>query len=388
VRRVSASPGGASLAIPRWARAALAVLAFLLLIIISAALADAVGAKPHQGVPATVHIRGTAYTFENQQPITGATIRVAELPGISTTSQSDGFYDLVVPDGTKVTPYVDAPGHHRIHLQTFVTVGEDLERVNFQVPTEPIYFALAALLGAELDANGDLVRCAIVSTFANVNVRELSFPDFVAFGAHGVAGATATATPALPDPVYFNEAVIPDPSLTESSIDGGVIWIEVPEGVYRVQGHHPTERFVDFIATCEPGRIVNANPPQGLYQLRPGESIDREVEAEVRSAKLKRTGRGGDALRVRVDADEYVAVGAELLQDGQRLIEIAAGDGAGAYAPGRRTLSLPIPAVPPGALELRVTLEDGAGNREVVREQLRLPQAGTGKRHVVPSDMG
>jgi len=211
-----------------------------------AALPDASAAKPHQGVPATVHIRGTAYTFENQQPIAGATIRVAELPGVSATSLSDGSYDLVVPDGTKVTAYVDATGHHRIYAQTFVTTGRDLDRVNFQVPTQPIYFALAALLGVELDANGELVRCAIVSTFANVNVRELSFPDFVAFGAHGVAGATATTTPTLPDPVYFNESVIPDPSRTESSIDGGVIWTEVPEGVHRVQGHHPTERLAEI----------------------------------------------------------------------------------------------------------------------------------------------
>jgi hypothetical protein len=104
-----------------------------------------------------------------------------------------------------------------------------------------------------------------------VNVRDLSFEDFVAYGAHGVAGATASARPALPDPIYFNESVIPDPSLTESSVDGGVLWLDVPAGVYRFRAHHPSARFASFIATCEPGRLVNANPPQGLYQLKPGE---------------------------------------------------------------------------------------------------------------------
>jgi hypothetical protein len=355
------------------------VLSVLLLVATCAVLADATAAKSRQAVPPSVHLRGTAYTFDNQQPIAGATIRVAELPGISTASQPDGSYDLVVPDGTKVTPYADAAGHHRIYLQTLVTAGRNIERVNFQVPTQPGYFGLAALLGVQLDANGELVRCGIVSTFANADVRELSFPDFVAFGAHGVAGATATATPTLPDPIYFNESVIPDPSLTESTIDGGVIWTEVPEDVYRVQGDHPTERFADFIATCEPGRIVNANPPQGLYQLRPSESVDREVDADVRSAKLKRTGSRGDELRIRVDADEYAALGTELTQDGQQLFGTTAGEGTGAFAPGRRTLAIPVaPAVPPGAMELRITLEDAAENQETVIQQVRLPQAGKG----------
>jgi hypothetical protein len=363
-------------AIPR--AAGPAVLASLL-VLVCVAFADDSGAKPRHDARATVHIHGTAYTFDNQRPIAGATVRIAELPGVSTTSQSDGAFDLAAPDGTKVTPYVDAAGHHRIYVQTFVTAGEDLERVNFQVPTQPTYFALAALLGVELDASGELVRCAIVSTFVNEAVRELSFPEFVAFGAHGVAGATATTTPALSDPTYFNESVIPDPALTESTIDGGVIWTEVPEGVYRIRGHHSTERFADFVATCKPGRIVNANPPQGLHQLRPGEGIDREVEAGVRSAKLKRMGHHGDLLRVRVDADEYVAVGAELLQRGRLLARTTAGEGVGAFAPGRRKLSLPIaPPFPAGALELRVTVEDAAGNREVFRELLRGPRPGKG----------
>ena len=351
----------------------------VLLAMAVAALPHASAANPHQGVSGAVHIRGIAYTFDNQRPIAGATIKVVELPGVSATSQSDGSYDLAVPDGTKVTPYMDAAGHHRIYAQTFVTQGRDLERVNFQAPTQPIYLALAALLGVELDANRDPARCAIVSTFVNVDARELSFPDFVAFGAHGVAGATAGTTPALPAPVYFNESVIPDRSRTESSIDGGVIWTEVPEGVYQVRGHHPTKRFADFVASCRPGRLVNANPPQGLYQLRPDESVDREVDAELDSAELKRTGSRGDALRLRIRADEYVAAGAELLQGGRRLFEKAAGEGVGAFAPGHRVLSFPVtPAVPSGTLELRVTLEDAAGNRETHVRQVRLPQAERG----------
>jgi hypothetical protein len=53
-----------------------------------------------------------------------------------------------------------------------------------------------------------------------------------AHGAHGVAGATAFATPALAAPIYFNRQVVPDPAQLRSSVDSGVIWPRVPTGVY------------------------------------------------------------------------------------------------------------------------------------------------------------
>ena len=199
--------------------------------------------------------------------LSGAKVRLAENRRRQTTVGRDGSFDLVVPDHARVTPYITAPGYHSIHLQTFRTDGESLRRVNFQVPTEGIYRALAALLAVPLDPDGRLRDCAIVSTFSTRNVRDLSFRHFTAYGAHGVAGATAFATPTLPTPTYFNEHVVPDPAQERSSIDGGVIWTEVPAGVYRIRARHPGTRFASFVATCKPGRIVNANPPWGLHEL-------------------------------------------------------------------------------------------------------------------------
>ncbi len=219
----------------------------------------------------TVAITGTAYAFDNQDPIAGATIRARGAPGATATSRKNGSYRLVVPDRRKVTPYISAAGYHGIFLQTFATHGRNLRRVNFQTPSEGIYQLLAQLLGVQLDENGDPARCAIVSTVSTKKIRDLTFPQFIAFGAHGVPGATASTRPRLPGPVYFNDSVIPDPSLTATSTDGGVIWTEVPRGTYKVSAKHPSKRFASFQATCRNGRIVNANPPWGLYQLRRGE---------------------------------------------------------------------------------------------------------------------
>lgn len=224
-----------------------------------------VGARVRAG---TVHLRGTAYEFNNVRTLlSGATIRVAEFPKLRATVQRDGRYDLEVPDHATVTPYIVDPGYHTIYLQTFTTNGEDLVNVNFQTPTEGVYRGLVALLKVPVDSQGNLVACAIVSTFSTRNVRDLSFAQFIAYGAHGVAGATATAAPALPKPVYFNENVVPDPAQTTSSKDGGVVWTNVTAGTYTITAHDHGTRFASFVASCRPGRVVNANPPWGLNEL-------------------------------------------------------------------------------------------------------------------------
>ena len=216
----------------------------------------------------TVHLRGTAYEFGRVHTLlAGATIRVAEDPDLQTVVAADGSYDLEVPDRRPVTPYIEAAGYHTIHLQTFTPAGEDLEHVNFQTPSEAIYQALVAIVGLELGADGNPRQCAIVSTFSTRNVRGVSYEDFIGYGAHGVPGATASAEPAIAPPIYFNEQVIPDPTRTESSVDGGVAWIEVPAGTYTITADHPTTEFAPFTATCEPGRVVNANPSWGLHEL-------------------------------------------------------------------------------------------------------------------------
>ena len=271
----------------------------------SLALALALVTGPAGARAGKVHIRGTAYEFNNTDVLLGgATIRIAEYPRLHATVRSNGRYDLAVPDHATVTPYIVAAGHHTIYLQTFRTDGEDLERVNFQTPTDTVYRALAALLAVPLGPNGELRQCAIVSTFSTRNVRDLSYREFTAYGAHGIGNATAFGRPRLPAAVYFNKDVIPDPAQRRSSIDGGVVWTGVPAGVYRIRARHPSTRFASFVATCRPGRVVNANPPWGLHEL--GKPMPASVSARwsvsgstVRLRRLRVAGLPAGA-RVRV----------------------------------------------------------------------------------------
>ena len=333
----------------------------------------AFGVAPVAAASKAVHVRGTVYTFNDASPIAGATVRVAELPGVVASTGVDGSYDLEVPDGTTVTPYVTAAGHHGIYLQTFVTAGKDIRRANFQTPTDDVYSALAALLAVPLDENGDPRKCVVVSTFSTAAVRDLSFAEFAAYGAHGVAGATASATPALPDPIYFNSSVIPDRSLTESSDDGGVIWLGVPRGVYRFRADHPTARFAPFLATCEPGRLVNANPPQGLYQLRAGERVDTRVRAKIASVRARRS-RRKRVVSIVTRADEYASVTAEVTGRGKRLGRAGNPERPGAYRKGRRETRVVVShGGQVGRAKLTVRFADATGNEKVVTRKIRLP---------------
>ena len=237
-----------------------------------ALLAATVAAFAAQGAEArsTVTMSGTAYEFNKVSVrLVGAQVRIAEYPKLKTVVRNaDGSYSLKVPARAKaITPYITFPGYSQIHLQTFSTSGKNLKNVNFQTPTIDIASALGLLLNIPISKAGQPAKCVIVSTFSTSNVHNLDFNGFIGYGAHGILGATASTSPKLPGPTYFNDNVIPDPSKTESSKDGGVIWTNVPNGAYTVKASKPGNRFASFKATCRPGRIVNANPPWGLYQL-------------------------------------------------------------------------------------------------------------------------
>ena len=213
--------------------------------------------------PATVTLTGTVYAFNSPTPIVGATVSLAEYPDKKATTDASGVYVIAVPNGKPVTPFVVADTFHTTHLQTFTPAGKNLEHVNFQTPDNGIYDMLAQLVGVDPKAQ----TCNIVSTVSTKDIQGLSFAQFSAFGAHGVAGATAQASPTLPTPLYFNKDVIPDTKQVGTSADGGVLWVNVPAGVYTLSATHPTRKFASFVATCVPGRLVNANPPWGMHEL-------------------------------------------------------------------------------------------------------------------------
>jgi len=305
----------------------------------------------------------------------GATVYVAERPELTTTAGPDGRWSLEVPNGENVTPCAELAGHHETCNQTYFTRGRDLAQVNFQMVDHPIASILGTFSGGEMlkDENGNphVKRCAIVSTFYEREKRTfLDFQDFLDAAPHGVAGATAVAKGAdgapLPGPIFFNEMVLPDHALGESSRDGGVMWVEVPPGVYTITGAHPTDRFAPFQATCEDGRLVNASPPWGLYEMYgteepnpavlPGEvAADTTLDASVTNAKAVKRGKTRK-VQVKVATTEKATVQVTAAQAGRKVRRRATIGKSGKVAVkvGRRFKG--------GSAKVNVKLTDAAGN--------------------------
>ncbi|MEN9643423.1 MAG: hypothetical protein RL238_92 [Actinomycetota bacterium] len=224
---------------------------------------------PTTTVAAVGHLRGTAYTFNTPDPIAGATIKVVELPDVSAVTGADGSYELEVPAGATVTPYIEAEGHFGIHHQTF-TVSDDgdgleLDGVNFQTPSTPIYDGLKALVGGFTGKDPFEGGCVIVTTVGDPRMVGMSFDEFIEFHPHGLAGATVAIDPLLATPIYFNDDVLPDQAQQTTSIDGGVLWPNVPPGEYTLTATLEGHEFATVHARCEDGWVVNANPVWGLH---------------------------------------------------------------------------------------------------------------------------
>jgi len=234
--------------------------ALLLCVTLLAACSDGNG-----GTTQLASVSGDAIPFNGGDGrIAGATVSILELPDERVVTGSDGHFVFDgIPVGAEVSLVLEHPDYHLIQTGTHVVPPEGLERITFQAVTYDVYAALGALLGIVPDEEH---ACQMATTVTRVG-RSLYDP-----GAHGEAGATVTIEPPLaPEhgPIYFNERVLPDPSRTETSEDGGVLYLQVPPGEYVLTAHKPGVEFVQLKMTCRAGVLVNASPPWGLQALAP-----------------------------------------------------------------------------------------------------------------------
>ncbi|MCX4246529.1 carboxypeptidase regulatory-like domain-containing protein [Paraliomyxa miuraensis] len=214
----------------------------------------------------TVDVSGDAFAFtlpgEPYGLIDGATISILENPAQTVTTDPLGHFELgSLPPGGTATFVLERNGFPTAHTKTFTLPQEGvLDQVTFQVPDDALFDLLAGLLMLEVDPTA----CQMVSTVTRVG------KSIYDEGAHGEAGATVTVDPPLPSehgPIYFNASVIPDPMLTETSEDGGVLLTNVPPGTYVLSAHKDGVTFESVTMQCESGVLVNASPPYGLQAL-------------------------------------------------------------------------------------------------------------------------
>ena len=210
-----------------------------------------------------IKVSGNAFGFPNYEYVVGATVTILEMPGKSATTDDEGYWEFTdLPAGEEATFVLDDPEENYIPIntKTFTLPETDMEQVTFQAPDQLTYAVLVEYLRIVIDDTA----CQMVST---VTVFGKSIYDE---GAHGEEGATVTIDPTVTEdhgPIYFDSLVLPDPTLTETSDDGGVLFINVPEGVYTLSAQKTGVEFISPKMKCMAGYLVNASPPYGIQAL-------------------------------------------------------------------------------------------------------------------------
>lgn len=227
------------------------------------------------GLGAETQISGVVFEFETRVllPNVALTLHVQDRASIEVSTNAKGGWDAMVPDGVPFTPQLAIDGYLPARHATFV-VGAGSEqqpghlakpgRLDLQAVPLSVFDEMAtSLAGTPLRRDA----CLIVDTVTVAQVYAMaSFADFIPLRPHGEPGVQMRLEPDPGvDPIYFNEDVRPDRSLSQTTVDGGVLWLNVPPGTYTITGEQddPSLEVVPRQVDCRAGELVNLNPPMG-----------------------------------------------------------------------------------------------------------------------------
>jgi hypothetical protein len=121
--------------------------------------------------------------------------------------------------------------------------------------------------------------------------------------------------------------------------------------VYTIRAQHPSTRFASFVATCKPGRVINANPPWGLHQL----GKRNKTKVAFRGDSLRVTNLPPGAI-VRLKSCAEATCSVRRRSDGRRRIDLP----LGGVAPGQ-TLEVLVTAHAYDGKLVRLRLREGRG---------------------------
>ena len=215
-------------------------------------------------------VSGNAFRFNTGGlRVEGAYVTMLEQPDWCVRTDVDGFFRFDnVLSNTPVTLQMYHPSYVLTQTGTNVAPPTGIEQLTFQAPPPSVESELALVLGVRLDH----MKCQIAATVTQIG-RSLYTQQYPT---HGVPGATVTISPmpaSVDGPIYFqhidNDAggsIIPDRTLTATSVDGGVLFLNVTPGDYTLSAQEVGFNFQDVHVRCVAGVLVNPSPPWSIQQ--------------------------------------------------------------------------------------------------------------------------
>ncbi len=216
----------------------------------------------------TTTVTGRAFRFDPTfDHLAGGEIEVVERPDLPVaTTDADGYFAMDgIYVGEDATFVIRHPDFWPTQTPTVIPEAAGINDLTFQVPPRIIVRLLSLVLWETLDPD----RCQIAVT---------ATPDGGDPFTPGLPGVQVSIDPPLPaenGPFYFQIIEIPGwpmidipvRDLTETTDDGGAIFVNVPPGEYTITGTMPGETFNTQRLKCRAGMLVNAAPPYGLSPI-------------------------------------------------------------------------------------------------------------------------
>eukprot|EP01095_Lingulamoeba_sp_RSL-Kostka_P005486 TRINITY_DN16820_c0_g1_i1.p1 TRINITY_DN16820_c0_g1~~TRINITY_DN16820_c0_g1_i1.p1 ORF type:complete len:245 (+),score=62.61 TRINITY_DN16820_c0_g1_i1:102-836(+) len=211
------------------------------------------------------NVTGFAKDFVTFSPIKNADLTVLET-GEKLKTDSEGNFTLSVRANTNITLLLEHSFYHKTQTGTTYIDGDfntAQKQITLQVPDSPTFDFLSIVVPGIPRSD----RCHLVVTVSAANKTLYDDPQ-------GEPGATCNL---IPDPgatpFYFgmfkNGKTNPfERGLNVTSQDGGVLWVNVKKGDYKVVCTKPGVVFNDppySYLSCNDadGRLINAAPPLG-----------------------------------------------------------------------------------------------------------------------------
>jgi len=223
--------------------------------------------------------------YDFQSTVAGARVWIAELPisrklNIRSDANGQWGFKAIKIKGVplKMSFVYELAGYPTTKSQV-VEIGDGgISDLAVQFPTQAYYMAakgqieqqIGALIGAPYTLSNVLVT-TVGKSWASMYSTELP---------HGDPNVQVAISPAVPfpaqlGPVYFNEQVSPDPTLTSTSVDGGVLFGNLAAGSHTVTASKAPFSYDALTFLVQDGiELYVASPPhatQGTNASPPGQ---------------------------------------------------------------------------------------------------------------------
>jgi len=223
--------------------------------------------------------------FPFQSTVAGARVWIAELPitralDIRSDAHGKWKFPAVKIKGTPLhmSFVYELAGYPTTKSQVFEIGDAGVTDVAVQFPTEAYFQAAKGQIEQQIGAliGAPYTLANVLVTTVGKSWASMYSPDLP----HGDPGVQVAITPAIQfpvslGPVYFNEAVSPDPTLTATSVDGGVLFGNLAAGNVTITASKAPFSYAALTFAIQDGiALYVASPPhatQGTNDSPAGE---------------------------------------------------------------------------------------------------------------------